>query len=289
MTVHTLAYLGIDAPDLGAWRAYATDVLAMQAVDQTDDLLRLRMDDKHHRFAVYRADKPGLRHTGWDVGNKAELDRLTSAYAELGHPAQAGSAEECKERQVVEMRALTDPSGNRVELFYGQKSGFAFDPARQFGGFKTGALGLGHVVFMTNVLDAMLAFYEVLGFRMSDYIHIKPVQARAYFMHLNARHHSLALIAGPHNVFHHTMIEVNDLDDVGMANEIAQRRGLNLTMTLGKHTNDRVVSFYTQTPSGFELEYGTGGVTIDDEESWQVVEYDDISFWGHLGPMREAV
>lgn len=289
MTAHTLAYLGIDAPDLGAWRSYATDVLAMQIADETDSLLRLRMDDKHHRFAVYKADKPGLRHTGWDVGNKAELDRLTSAYAALGFPAQRADAAACQERQVVEMHALTDPAGNRVELFYGQKSGCQFDAPRRFGGFKTGALGLGHVVFMTNVLDDMLAFYDVLGFRMSDYINIKPVQSRAYFMHLNARHHSLALLAGPYNVFHHVMLEVHSLDDVGMANERALRAGTKITMTLGKHTNDQVVSFYGQTPSGFELEYGTGGITIDNDDTWQVVEYDDVSFWGHLGPLREAV
>jgi hypothetical protein len=135
----------------------------------------------------------------------------------------------------------------------------------------------------------MMAFYGVIGLKVSDYIFIKPVQAKAYFMHLNARHHSFALLGGPHDAFHHIMIEANSLDDVGMANELALRQGRKVTMSLGKHTNDHVVSFYTLTPSGFELEYGCGGRTIDRPDDWQVVEYDDISFWGHLGPLRAPV
>lgn len=32
MTVHTLGYLGVDAPDLDAWRRYAEKVLAAQVI-----------------------------------------------------------------------------------------------------------------------------------------------------------------------------------------------------------------------------------------------------------------
>ncbi len=289
MSLHTLSYVGFNATDLDDWRAYATTVLGMEAVDQTADTLRLRMDDKHHRFAIHKSATPGFAYSGWDVGTRAELDRLTAELTALGYPAVEGTADERAFRRVVDLRVFTDPGGNRVELFYGPLSGCPFTPARQFGGFKTGELGLGHIVFMTRNMDAMMAFYTVIGLKMSDYIFIKPVQSRAYFMHLNARHHSFALLGGPQDVFHHVMIEVNSLDDVGMANELALRQGRKVTMSLGKHTNDEVVSFYTMTPSGFELEYGCGGRTIDSEEDWQVVEYDDISFWGHLGPLRAAV
>ena len=40
-------------------------------------------------------------------------------------------------------------------------------------------------------------------------------------------------------------------------------------MTLGRHTNDLMTSFYVRTPSGFEIEYGTGGLVVDDD-TWQV-------------------
>ncbi len=289
MSLHTLSYVGFNATDLDDWRQYATGVLGMQVVDQTGDALRLRMDEKHHRFAIHKSATPGFAYSGWDVATRAELDRLTAELTALGYPATEGTEAERTFRKVVDLRVFTDPGGNRVELFYGQLSGCPFTPARQFGGFKTGELGLGHIVFMTRNIDAMMAFYAVIGLKMSDYIFIKPVQSMAYFMHLNARHHSFALLGGPQDVFHHVMIEANSLDDVGMANELALRQGRTVTMSLGKHTNDEVVSFYTMTPSGFELEYGCDGRTIDDQEGWQVVEYDDISFWGHLGPLRAPV
>ena len=40
-------------------------------------------------------------------------------------------------------------------------------------------------------------------------------------------------------------------------------------MTLGRHTNDLMTSFYVRTPSGFEIEYGTGGLVVDDD-TWEV-------------------
>ena len=54
-------------------------------------------------------------------------------------------------------------------------------------------------------------------------------------------------------------------------------------MTLGTHTNDRMTSFYVRTPSGFEIEYGCGGVIVDDA-SWVVQSYDAQSVWGHKPP-----
>ena len=50
----------------------------------------------------------------------------------------------------------------------------------------------------------------------SDYIE-KPF--RAYFFHVNARHHSLALIETGRNGMHHLMVELFSLDDVGQSYE----------------------------------------------------------------------
>jgi 3,4-dihydroxy-9,10-secoandrosta-1,3,5(10)-triene-9,17-dione 4,5-dioxygenase len=45
--------------------------------------------------------------------------------------------------------------------------------------------------------------------------------------------------------------------------------------------NDRMVSFYLANPSGFAVEYGWGGRTIDDTV-WQTEHYDSVeSIWGH--------
>jgi hypothetical protein len=53
--------------------------------------------------------------------------------------------------------------------------------------------------------------------------------------------------------------------------------------TLGRHANDRMVSFYGVTPSRFAFELGWGARRIDDRD-WQVRTYDRISDWGHHPP-----
>jgi extradiol dioxygenase len=49
---------------------------------------------------------------------------------------------------------------------------------------------------------------------------------------------------------------------------------------LGRHSNDRMISFYAETPSGFNLEFGSGAITIT-PETWVVRHYDRPSLWGH--------
>lgn len=59
-------------------------------------------------------------------------------------------------------------------------------------------------------------------------------------------------------------------------------------MTLGMHPNDRMFSFYAKSPSGFTVEYGTGGYLIKDEQAWESATYDSISLWGHRPPQMVA-
>jgi hypothetical protein len=41
-----------------------------------------------------------------------------------------------------------------------------------------------------------------------------------------------------------------------------------------------MISFYGATPSGFLVEFGWGGVKVD-QSNWQVRSYDKFSEWGH--------
>jgi hypothetical protein len=69
-----------------------------------------------------------------------------------------------------------------------------------------------------------------------------------------------------------------------------QDAGLQLVMTLGRHWNDHMTSFYVESPSGFAVEYGWGGLQID-RATWSTVRgTGEISFWGHrpvTAEMRE--
>jgi 2,3-dihydroxybiphenyl 1,2-dioxygenase len=170
-----------------------------------------------------------------------------------------------------------------------------FNSPRGVRGFKADQLGLGHVVMIVRDLDAGLDFYmRGLGVRISDFMNVAhgPALFRVCFTHVNPRHHSLALgqplqapppSPTPPKKLNHFMIEVNHLDDVGDALEIFLQRGMPVGQ-LGRHTNDRMISFYAPTPSGFSVEYGWDGLSIDDEDAWEVQNYRSASLWGHGRP-----
>jgi hypothetical protein len=75
------------------------------------------------------------------------------------------------------------------------------------------------------------------------------------------------------------MLEVNALDDVGLMIERCFAEGTPITRSLGRHSNDKMVSVYVASPSRFDLEYGWGAREIDDR-TWSVERYDVARSWG---------
>ena len=77
------------------------------------------------------------------------------------------------------------------------------------------------------------------------------------------------------------MVELFSLDDVGQSYDVALSEQDRVNVTLGRHTNDLMTSFYAKTPSSFMVECGWGGREID-PATWQPVEmHDGPSLWGH--------
>jgi 2,3-dihydroxybiphenyl 1,2-dioxygenase len=188
-------------------------------------------------------------------------------------------------RRVAGLVRSTDPNGLPVELFHGPET--APEPFRSAlvpSGFHTGEEGLGHVFVAARDVAASQHFYcDLLGLRLSDYIEteIGGRPFRATFLHANPRHHSLSFASGDFRKrLDHFMVEVGDMDDVGAAYDRCQDLGVPITRTLGRHPNDRMLSFYGLTPSGFAFELGCGGRKVDDA-TWTVRTYDRISDWGH--------
>ena len=78
----------------------------------------------------------------------------------------------------------------------------------------------------------------------------------------------------------HLMVEVDDLDAVGRGLDRCRALEAPLSASLGRHTNDLMVSFYVGTPGGFDVEYGTGGRLVD-PATWVATEITAVSYWGH--------
>ena len=278
MQIRALSYVGIEATDLDAWASFSTEFLGMPVERPSgDERLLLRMDERSYRIDVRKGTDDRLRWLGWEVSTKADLATAASELQERGVQIHRGTAEESKERGIIDFFWFEDPAGNRLELFYGQEADFRpLVLTRPMDGYLTGELGLGHAVIGVKDFGANFDFYvDVLGFRVSD-----TFRGFIAFLHCNPRHHSLALVGTDSPGLRHIMLETRSIDDVGLAIDIAKRRG-ELTRTLGRHTNDKAVSFYVETPSGWEIEYGWSGLQVDDEV-WIVRQLaGPTSLWGH--------
>ena len=130
------------------------------------------------------------------------------------------------------------------------------------------------------------------GLQISDYIDFASGAGagtlRAAFLHCGPRHHSLAIVqvTAPKRL-HHFMLQVRQLSDVGTTFDRCRDAAVPITMELGCHTNDHMVSFYAQTPSGFNVEYGHGSLEIDDDV-WEVRTRRAASAWGLRPPAVRA-
>jgi 3,4-dihydroxy-9,10-secoandrosta-1,3,5(10)-triene-9,17-dione 4,5-dioxygenase len=106
---------------------------------------------------------------------------------------------------------------------------------------------------------------------------------RIRFFGVNERHHSIALCPAPHGGapgLVHIMVEVDSLDAVGRALDRVVKAGFSLSSTLGRHTNDKMVSFYVRAPGGWDIEFGTDGMKVD-EKYYTAEEITADSYWGH--------
>lgn len=283
--VTRLGYIGLNVTDLKAWEPIMLQVLGLEPLAlQKDGALKLRMDERHHRFTLYPSKTNSMAYVGWEVDTRDDFFALFEKLKRNDIQVVEGTDEEKEERAVMELMRFANPDGAVQEVFFGGiEDNQLFRPSRAISGYRTGDQGLGHVLFAANDHERTVNFYrDQLGFHLSDYIHWDD--AKATFLHCNPRHHSLAITnpcfgtgAGELN---HFMVQANCIDDVGRGYDLVEKLGIPLILTLGKHTNDHMTSFYMITPAGFAIEYGYGGREIDDS-NWEVKFYNAPKIWGH--------
>ncbi|MFC9962929.1 biphenyl-2,3-diol 1,2-dioxygenase [Nocardia ignorata] len=287
--IKSLGYVKIQTADMDRWRKFALEVLGFaQGSGPDEDALYLRMDERAARIVVVPGESDAVVTIGWEVRDHAALVRVQEAVTAAGIAVKPLSVEEADARRVEEAITFQDPTGATLEVFHGALLDHS-PVVTPFGAkFVTGAQGLGHVVLPTMDLGGAFEFYtEVLGFLPRGAFRIPappeygPVRIR--FLGVNERHHSLALCPAPHGGapgLIHIMVEVDSLDAVGQALDRVSKDGFSVSSTLGRHTNDKMVSFYVRAPGGWDIEFGTEGMRVD-EQYYTAEEITADSYWGH--------
>lgn len=297
MQIKALGYVIVESTDPKQWQPFMTEVVGFMPAPlmPQDKNLYFKMDQYAWRICIRPGNVNRFATAGWELATKADFDKALQELEQAGVQYQRLDKAACEERAVREAVSLTDPAGNTVELFYYMKLDYARinSPAnvKEFETGYHGDMGLGHFVLPTSKFDESFSFYkDVLGFGETDYMHFHfspepgdPGQG-LHFMHVNnPRHHSLAIYQDPNppeSNCVHLMFEVKDIDEVGYFIDRCKQHEVPVVSSLGRHTNDLMMSVYVASPGGFAIEFGCDGVQLD-WENYKPTESAVPSLWGH--------
>ncbi len=291
MGIMNLGYIRLQMNNPEAWAEFAQTVLGFKAAVSDDGAggKYLRMDDAPFRYIIEKGEDERFVAAGYEVVSQDAFNALITKLETNGVEVMRGSQEEARRRALKEFASCQDPSGNVVELFYGRDAGAAFVAGAGISGFKTGEMGLGHIVLPAPENEATARFYtELMGFGVSDDLTLPPFadgmpEQRILFMHAdNPRHHTLGIynFPSPTGVIH-IMAEVNTIDEVGQCMDRVKQAGLHIFADLGRHANDEMVSFYFYAPGGIGIEVGYDGKQVKDWTNFAATKSTSGDLWGH--------
>ncbi|MFZ2174514.1 MAG: VOC family protein [Rhodococcus sp. (in: high G+C Gram-positive bacteria)] len=284
-----LGYLVIETEKFAEWRRFGKDAIGMHLDELAADTMRFRLDENECRFLLQRGPAEDVTTMGWHIDDHEAFDRIVARVIDAGVPMIEGTEEETALRGVERLLRFPGPKGLTQEIFTTAR--VAGTPLQMHtAGFVTGEGGMGHVA-LTSKKPTMIRGYfnTVFDARLSDYIDetMNGVKLKIRFLRVNERHHSIAIAAvraAPIDPIRtrvqHLNIQVAELDDMTQSYQRVKQLGFDMALSVGQHTNDRELSYYAVTPSGFEWEVGWNPIIVD-ENTWEPTTHQGISIWGH--------
>ena len=296
LAVQSLGYVVIETTDLAKWDTFLQNVVgAMPGGTGADGAALYRLDDRAARFRIQIGTNDKFAIAGWELSDASAFDAMVAALRNAGREVIIGNPES---RGVTALACSEDPAGNKFEIFHGARlADSSFLSPAAVSGFVTGELGMGHVVYGTLAYTQCHDFYRnVMGFGDTDLPEIvagppgSPKIGVAFMHAATGRHHSVALIETPANDAGcvHVMVEAMERADVDAAYNRMHAANVPVSATLGQHSNDEVISFYMQSPAGFDVEFGWDGLIVD-PDTWVPTAHTEVSKWGHEWAWQKAM
>jgi catechol 2,3-dioxygenase-like lactoylglutathione lyase family enzyme len=171
--------------------------------------------------------------------------------------------------------ALSDPDGNVVA--FGLRTRSSNDSHEPL------AARLQHLAFRTPRLDEMVAFYESVGFVVSDRVKDDEGVLRACFLRTDHEHHALALFRAPEARFDHLSCETRDIASVIAWADRMAKDGIAIHWGIGRHGPGNDVFFMVKDPDGNLLEISAEIESCDPARpagTWRH-EQRTLNLWGN--------
>lgn len=284
-----MGYVLAESDQLEEWARFTREGLGLH-VDRPDrDVLSCRIDAHARRLIVQRGPAEDVAAIGWQLSDETAVQTALARLARRNISVKLIDGPQAALRGVRRFWQVKGPKGLATEFFTDAQ--MTDEPLKmQASGFHTGDCGMGHVAISTRQPEAMQSFWmELFDARVSDRIEerIDGINLDLAFLRLNARHHSIATAATKgvrlnplRKQIHHMNLQARSLDDVTQAYLRCKAMGYEMANSIGQHPNDKELSFYVVSPSGFEIELGWNPIEVD-EANWRPTVHQGISLWGH--------
>ena len=278
-----LGYVVIETQKLTEWAHFGRDVVGLHVDEVDSDTMKFRLDDHECRFLLRRGPAEDVVAMGWQMDDHESFDEVLTRVTERGVPVIERTGEYAALRGVERLWRIPGPKGIAQEIFTTAHRSPAPLTMLNDAGYVTGNSGMGHVAIFSRETQSVRGYFNtVLDARLSDYIDepiAKGVLMKVRFLRVNERHHSVAVAGGMkmkldpfRTKVQHLNIQAASLENLVAAYERVKEAGVHVMMPMGQHSNDRELSFYSVTPSGFEWEIGWNPVVFSPEveENWEL-------------------
>lgn len=283
-----MGYALVESEKTADWLRFTRDALGLD-VQEAGDALVCRLDGHARRLVISRGSLEDVAALGYELDDQASLDIVLQRLRDHNVAIEAGDARGAALRGVERYWRCVGPKTIPIEFYVTPL--LSDKPLSMLAsGYVTGEAGMGHVAITSRRPEAMLGFWQgILDARHSDDIEQRMggLMLDIRFLRLNPRHHSVAVACTRgrrmdpiRTRIQHMNFQCATLEDMTAAFQRCRELGYRIMMGVGQHTNDRELSFYVESPSGFEIEYGWDPIAVD-EAHWQPTLHQGISTWGH--------
>ena len=247
-----LGYVRLRCPDLQKSVSFYRDLVGLTLAREDTGTAWLRCSDKPHDLILEAGAEPGISGIGFELESVEQLVRAQAIAGRLGLAPIWRDAAGCAAMRVRRSLCFSDPvTGMEIDLYTGQDV-----MAEPLDGPITKIARLGHVVLNVTDLDAAHSFWvDELGFAVSDRVEGVAEWLRCW---PNPLHHSLALLQGDRNTFHHVNFMVTDVDDIGTAMNRMKAADVPIVFGPGRHLPSTSIFLYFLDPDGNTTEYSFG-------------------------------
>lgn len=283
-----LSHVSLNVSDLEKSKTFYTEILGFQVSDETSDHVYLRaMEERgHHCVILQKSDQPGTVNVmGFKTFDEADLDKAKTYFDAKGRPTK------WVERPYQGRTLLTsDNSGIPIEFYHKMdRLASLHQKYELYRGVKP--LRIDHFNCFSPDVDASVAFYNDLGFRVTEYTEDNVSQkVWAAWMQRKGGVHDMAFTNGRGPRLHHVAFWVpTPLNIIDLLDLMATTGHVtNIERGPGRHGISNAFFLYILDPDGHRIEiYCSDYQTIDPDHEpikWDLKDPQRQTLWGAAAP-----